>query len=44
VEILERAHLERIACGEIPDTPKPGDPAFANVRAQASLVFEKLVP
>jgi glycerate 2-kinase len=31
---IVRAHLERIACGEVPDTPKPGDPAFTNVRAQ----------
>ena len=29
-----RAHLERIACGEVPDTPKPSDPAFTNVRAR----------
>jgi glycerate 2-kinase len=29
-----RQHLERIACGEIPDTPKPDDPAFARVRPQ----------
>jgi glycerate 2-kinase len=31
---IVRAHLERIACGEVPDTPKPGDPAFTNVHAQ----------
>jgi glycerate 2-kinase len=29
-----RAHLERIACGEVPDTPKPNDRAFANVTAR----------
>jgi glycerate-2-kinase len=29
-----RRHLERIACGEIPDTPKPDDPAFSRVRAE----------
>lgn len=33
-DAVVRAHLERIACGEVPDTPKPGDPAFTNVRAQ----------
>ena len=31
---IVRAHLERIACGEIPDTPKPSDPAFKSVNAQ----------
>jgi glycerate 2-kinase len=29
-----RRHLERIACGEHPDTPKPGDPAFMRVTAR----------
>jgi glycerate 2-kinase len=29
-----RQHLERIACGEAPDTPKPGEPAFARVNTQ----------
>jgi glycerate-2-kinase len=33
-DAVVRAHLERIACGEVPDTPKPGDPVFTNVRAQ----------
>ena len=27
-----RQRLERGACGEIPETPKPGDPVFARVR------------
>ncbi len=26
-----RAHLEKGACGEVPETPKPGDGIFANV-------------
>ena len=29
-----RLHLERIACGETPDTPKPGEPAFDRVNTQ----------
>jgi len=29
-----RLHLERIACGEVPDTPKPGEPAFARVNTR----------
>jgi glycerate 2-kinase len=29
-----RRHLERIASGELPDTPKPDDPVFANVEAR----------
>lgn len=30
-ETVVRRHLERIACGETPDTLKPDDPAFARV-------------
>jgi glycerate 2-kinase len=33
-DAVVRNHLERIACGEVPDTPKPDDRAFANVTAR----------
>jgi glycerate 2-kinase len=33
-DAVVRAHLERIACGEAPETPKPSDPAFRRVTAE----------
>ena len=33
-DTVVRRHLERIACGEAPDTPKPADPAFSRVTAE----------
>jgi glycerate 2-kinase len=33
-DAVVRRHLEKIACGEIPDTAKPGDPAFDRVTVQ----------